>query len=736
MIISPPFLPAPIANDTEALWLQRAMVQPTARAPGSKAFEGSFPVSAHMQWHTGIHWVAPYESGAPLPVRAIADGLVVFASPPTPQALHKSDAGHPQNYNPGISPSLWSDNGCVIVRHETDIGAAGAVPTRIVYFSLYMHLGTLGDAGHAGHATPAKPAPWKTGDRIYRKDVIGTAGKVYDAGGNLHFEVCCDTVNLKAILGRAPAWVDVEPKPLVAPSANGRSDALFGSVFIYLPTTTPMRAKSPGSELGLAGTALPAGAQALNAVLWIEIRYDQGAAHVSSYDALGALVGTLPVAKGFEYDLYKNALDRHAGYLAAKGTLASSPSGWYELLRFGRKLGPDPLPTDGAHWREIPTAQGNVWADLNAPGTFKFSEADFLPVMGWNCYDDDPSPLDQRCDSVELKRRIRDPDPANQQIMKREQLGARLGRDDVQKKLRRAICNFPTEWDRSTIQARHTWLRDPKEGFGLEDEGHWGRFVRHCEAMTFVDLPEEYKKATWRFHPGEFIEGMRRCGWLSLQESIRSLPNAKVSDVSRFYFDLNKLARKYLGPSMHRRSHFLGQIAHESRQLAKSLAETGQTKGSRDYESAGTYFKGPDGYFNQYEYKKILGHVSVGDGIKFRGRGAIQLTGLYNYTQYWLYRGWISKSSFDDPWWDKPGRRIPGIGDPQRISAREGTDQYDTMDSSLSYWAMRSINRQADKGVNSAVVLQVTYLINAGGFHRAQREKETYLTFDNLGDSW
>ena len=70
----------------------------------------------------------------------------------------------------------------------------------------------------------------------------------------------------------------------------------------------------------------------------------------------------------------------------------SSPSGWYELSRFGRNIGTDPLPANAAHWRKIPTDVGTVWADLNAPGTRKFSDADFPAFKGWNCFDDDPTP--------------------------------------------------------------------------------------------------------------------------------------------------------------------------------------------------------------------------------------------------------------------------------------------------------------------------------------------------------
>lgn len=624
MLISPPFLPAARAGESDTEWIARAMPVPIDCAIGTYAPEGSFPVSSYMQWHNGVHCTAPHEDGQHLPVRAVADGTVVFVAPPVPA---NKDAAHPQNYPPQAQNHFgWTDNGCVAIRHTTDIGATGGVPIRITYFSLSMHLRTIADGQPDAKS---KAMPWKVGDRIYRKDAIGEPGQIMGVEGRLHFEICCDETNLEKIIGRPARWE--EDEKFAVPKADGRTDAVFGSVFIYLPVKTPTNATEPTDPVQRA-----TGAQPLGVEQWVEIRYDKGRSYISCRDALGKPIGAPPAVQlevaDFEYDMYELAGDRHAAYSAKGGLLKSSPSGWYELLRLGRNLGPDPLPVDAAHWRQIPTAKGNVWADLNAPGTFKFSEADFLPVMGWNCFGDDPTPDDQRCDSIELKRLIRDRDPENETRMTREALCKRIAKDFVREKLRKVICKFPTEWDRATVAKRYSWIRNPKEDFGMDDQGRWDLFMRHCDAITFSDLPEELKKANWRFHPVEFIGVMRRCGWFDRSELTQLIPagairygkdnktgikdelwesiqkmNTNVENQlpALHYLALNRSMRKYGISNPMRKSSFAGNSVHETMWL-RTAVENGGT----------TYWYTP-----------------------WHGRGFLQLTHASNYFSYWRWRG-------------------------------------------------------------------------------------------------
>jgi hypothetical protein len=617
MIISPPFLPQRDADQTDNDWLDKAMTQPPSRLSSTGAPEGSYPLSNRLAWHNGLHLQGQAGADGHTVVRAIADGEVIYVGQPRQSNTEASDA---QNYNPFGDAPAWTDNGCIIIRHATEIGATGNQPTEFVYYSLVTHLCQIGRITPPGQTAPR---PLRCGDRIWRKDEIGRAGQIYGHTGQVHLEICLDEANLTRLIGRPPAWVNSSNIP--PPTEDGRIDAVFGSIWFYLPAATPTRATPPQNHLRTITQSK------LGEPLWVRMNYEQGACTFESYGTCGRWRG--PKRQNVEYDLYTLATQRHAN-LPETARALSSPSGWYELLRFGRNLGrgaaqtdKDPLPADAAHWREIPGPNGQpIWADLNAEGTHKFSDADFLPVQGWIFVDDDTCPEDQLCDSSNLLNLIAAPDASSTERMETANLARRLGDGAIVDKLRRMVCRFPSEWDQTTIAARYAFVRELKP-FPETPDG-WASFESHLRALSFPDLPAEYSAATWWIHPGEFISAMRKSGWLSKRELLQLVPSHAIrrhgqshlwEAIPQATFNLaknqiltrerlvaiNRMLRKHGINTSMRQASFFGNAVQETVWLS-TLAE--QAPNLRWY-------------------------------APWYGRGLLQLTHPDNYIGYWRWRG-------------------------------------------------------------------------------------------------
>lgn len=89
------------------------------------------------------------------------------------------------------------------------------------------------------------------------------------------------------------------------------------------------------------------------------------------------------------------------------------------------------------------------------------------------------------------------------------------------------------------------------------------------------------------------------------------MPYATDENINKFIDPLNKAMAKYSINTPRRQAAFLAQIAHES----------GSLKYTKEIASGAAY-----------EGRDDLGNVEVGDGVKFKGRGLIQITGRYNYS--------------------------------------------------------------------------------------------------------
>jgi hypothetical protein len=718
------------------------MLPATMCCPGTRIPEGSFPVSLKFGWHGGTHLHAPSVGQATLPVRCVADGEIVYARRPTP---YNNDATHSQNYNPyGSSPS-WTDNGMVIIRHVTDIGT-GPNAKQVVFYSLITHLSEL-----AGNFVKVANGTATEGQRqVSRKEQIGIAGRIYGAADHIHIEIVCDDANLNRLVGRHTGGICL--------TVNGRQDAVYGEIYFTLPIGTNFYRDRPADN-----AITPSGAvtHTTTETIVVGVRYcngngdHPGDAYVTSYFLNGSSIGDASLREpDAEYDLFQRVTSIKTAHENANSGAALTLSALYELHRFGRTIGPDPLnPSTTPHWRRANHPSGAGWVNLNSPGIFKYSDADFPDWKGWRLIDDDVDD-DSRCNSSLLTGLIKASGSDNKKPGRAE-LEARMSLATIQTAVAGAIAKFPSEWNRDTIDKRWSWLQTDAE-YRL-DGADWAVFREHISALTVpsCDLPETLRTSHWHFHPQRFIEHLRTCSWLSEAEMAQTLPKymfynqsgnprtaiTNSSDLgltraqatarfARHHVQLNQCIRRYIGPSRQRTAIFLAQVTLETAQW-RDLGGTRRLMHEWGFGQASTANPATVYY------------------SAFYGRGIMQLTWAGLYKQYGAFRGLPNHTG---PYVERLTPTSPRITTQSRHYAAHpndhgelftwsprfdpdivGEDPYAACDSGGYYWVSKhfsghiNINRVSDQEFSPASVGTVNRLVNGGG--NGYYERQAYAAF-------
>ncbi|MDR5766725.1 MULTISPECIES: hypothetical protein [unclassified Caballeronia] len=450
------------------------------------------------------------------------------------------------------------------------------------------------------------------------------------------------------------------------------------------------------------------------------------------------------------------------------------------------------------------------YIDINQAGVQKLSDADFPPFMNWQKIEDGNTPFDENglcgydalcqiTDSANAQSASvpaaenREPSPASATVPPAfthdRQVAALVQNDaDVRSKLRGFICHAKSEWDASNNDERYGALNEPEGFFGKrkdDDPQGYENFINFGKQFQFMgQTPLGEGKNFWYFHPMAFIRHFRRCGWLSASEFKRIYSDDHYGRNSRptpedlrstYLVPINLATRKFSLVSPLRLAHFLGQGAVESGWLT-SMQETsmtgkiepgivrGRAKNSKSQLSEvslghwyGQVEEEDDPWFRSEKFNSHGGRISSSydwrngncdkvDSQKFRGRGFKQLTGRSNYADYWIFRGWIQRSSFDASWWSDPEfinrnrsatRKIPAnIDDPQRIGlpgncidsgafyltcARPKV--VGTIDGDIPTLATDGATKQRERDVSRAV----TYAINGGYIDDERRLEYTRL---------
>lgn len=666
MIISPPFLPDRLANETEEAFVTRAMTAST---------RGKFPVSYYMQWHGGVHLQAPT---ADTPVRAIADGRIVYLRQPTARPDNQATLEQHPLYVPNIG---WTDNGCIIIRHQTEIGEN----ITITYYSIYMHLRSI-ENGLA------------QGNNIHRKTKLGNAGRIYDQDNLIHFEIITADDQIENIIGsltlnRNGANYHTNQQGHITHyiSQHGRTASCFGSMYFYLPADTP----TYNGTHNINRYTHTATGNTLGQALYLEMKYHSGNCTFTAYDENGTQIGQPVTTNG---NSPRGSVHEYNLFAQASEVCRTMPTAGFELLRFGRVLGTEALnPANTAHYRQIPTANGNTWVNLNTDAIKKYSDADFPFWKGWSVAEDDTN-NDSRCDSAIVRAILDNGTAGSFANLTDEQKQARLSEEAIEKKLKKTFYKFPTEWQNANFETRFSWLRTPVDqgGMALTDEMFtW--YQNHVQAQTFWEAAnlEGIDANHWHCPPIEFIKHFRQCGWLSQSELKQLIPShairgnnweaipARDAIRNAIRLNINKALRKYCINTPLRMACFFGNAIQESGWFG-TLQEIG---------AQGAHWYYP-----------------------WHGRGLLQLTHPYNYKSYWKFRGRTIPQLFDTL--INNYQQVERLPSAQRMGRRntfqdgqyQGLNQcytwrdqvanqanIDPVDSAGFYWASYTMARYADE---------------------------------------
>jgi putative chitinase len=178
-----------------------------------------------------------------------------------------------------------------------------------------------------------------------------------------------------------------------------------------------------------------------------------------------------------------------------------------------------------------------------------------------------------------------------------------------------------------------------------------------------------------------------------------------------------RAAMKYFKMTPESAAHFFGQIATESNNFTAfvenlNYSAAGLQKVFKKYFPTQTlaeqYARRPERIAN-YVYANRMGNGNdvSGDGWRYRGRGALQLTGRNNYTQFAKF---LNKADI--------------IIKPDVVATEYA------FESAIFYFDRNDLWKVCNQGVNDDVILKVTRAVNGGTHGLESRKNYTYRFYD------
>lgn len=179
-----------------------------------------------------------------------------------------------------------------------------------------------------------------------------------------------------------------------------------------------------------------------------------------------------------------------------------------------------------------------------------------------------------------------------------------------------------------------------------------------------------------------------------------------------------KAAANFFGLTPQRAAHFFGQLSHESggftvfvENLNYSAAGLRSTWPTRFTEQTAKQFaRKPEAIANLvYSNRMGNGNEASGDGWRFRGRGAIQLTGRANYQALADHL-----------------KRQDIMTNPDLVATEFA------FESALFFFRRNNLWNICDRGINDAAITSLTKRINGGTIGLEDRISKTKQYFDWL----